>query len=167
MIFASHKMIKRFATRTKLLLFSFLLFQLFFAFMSIFYYGVIIIEPRIKFVSREYWDWFVTTPPLVPYESQLITLVEGVSNLFSILFLGEEIYLIYRNRKTPHIVLKTFALYAAALCTLAGWLYVAKVHLLHYRLFMNLIPCEILSLVLLVLLLYDRKQSGNIQGKNS
>ncbi|MEA4934944.1 MAG: hypothetical protein VB071_15375 [Lawsonibacter sp.] len=155
---------KRFATRTvkwKLFLFSFLLFQLFFAFLSIRYYGVIIIEPRIKFVSREYWDWFMTTPPFVPYEGQLITLVEGASDLFLTLFWVEEIYLIYQNRKTPHIARKTVALYAAALCALTGLVHVARVHLLHYRLFMNLIPCEILSLVLLVLLLYDRKLSVN------
>lgn len=157
-------MIKRFATRTvkwKLFLFSFLLFQLFFAILSICYYDVIIIEPRIKFVSREYWDWFMTTPPFVPYVGQLITLVEGASNLFLTLFWGEEIYLIYQNRKTPHSVRKTFTLYVAALCALAGWLYVAKVHLLHYRLFMNLIPCEIFSLILLVLLLYNRRLSVN------
>ncbi|MGE4276145.1 MAG: hypothetical protein AB7E30_03090 [Lawsonibacter sp.] len=162
-------MTKIFAATTvkwKLFLFSFLLFQLFFAFMSIYYYDVIMIEPRIKFVSREYWDWFMDTPPLVPYVGQLITLVEGVSNLFLLLFWGEEIDLIYRNRKTPHIVRKIVALYTVALCALAGWLYVAKVYLLHYRLFMNLIPCEILSLVLLALLLCDRKRSVNSREMN-
>lgn len=124
-----------------------ILFSIIFVFIAIFYNDIIII-PRLKNVTREYYDWYLDRPT-----TQAEVLMEKatyfIKMIFSLIFALEFLYII-TNEKYKKIINKRnlaisiligFALY----CLIAFLNFRAE----YYRLYMTLIPLEILSLVLL------------------
>ena len=142
----------------KLFLFLFILFQVLFVFIAIYYYDIIIIEPKIKFVSREYWEWYINTPSPISYELQLIIFIDGVRDLSKALFIGGIIFFGWQSRKNKNFLKIFIVLCLLAFCLLTGWLYYARTYLYHFRIFMELIPSEIFSFTLLLLLLTNMRR---------
>lgn len=134
-----------------------LLFQLAFAIVLIFYYDIVVLEPRLKFVTREYYEWYMTTPPKISYEGDVINFVEAIMSVFGVSFALADVYFLCKNRKKLRVLCVFVCLNILAVVSIVGWFYYLNADVLHYRLFMRMIPCEILSLLILAILLLDRR----------
>lgn len=134
-----------------------LLFQLAFVAVWICCYDIIVLEPRLKFVSREYWEWYMTTPPTIPYEGDVINFIEVLMSVSGVFFASADVYFLCKNRNKSRVLWVFVCLNVLAIVSIVGWYYFLNAAVLHYRLFMRMIPCEIFSLLILAMLLWDRR----------
>lgn len=142
----------------KIILLSVIFFQVVFLFVLVRYYSTIIIVPGQN-ISYEYWDWWLSQPK--PYYG-IIDTVNGIANIFQMLFLGEILFLLWKNRRKPHILISAVGLLLLGSGLLLGWRYYCIPNLLHYRIFMKFIPSEILALIVLLALMVDLYQPKTI-----
>lgn len=137
----------------KISLLSFVIFQLIFIFVFLHYYSVIVITSG-KYFSYEYWEWWLSqSNPL--YTRQVVHTVTGIAQISRVVFGAEVLILLWKNRKSRHIIKISVGLFLLTYCIFLGWRYYYTTQLLHYRLFMDLIPSEIVSMILLIILMID------------
>ena len=143
------------STGWKVSLLSLIFFQFVFVFVLVRYYSAIIIVPGQN-ISYEYWDWWLSQSK--PYFDIAYT-VDGTAKLFQMLFGTEILVLFWKNRRGKHIFIAAAGVPLLVSSLLFGWRHYCIPHLLHYRIFMDLIPGEILALGLLLVLMLDSNQA--------
>ena len=140
----------------RVIFWAFFLFQILFWVMAIAHYDYITFY-RGKFFSWTYWNWFISENPPYPNSDLVLMFMRAISILFGLLFTFAQGYYLYQLRKIPRFALKVICLYAVVFATLALWTEYVLHYVYHYRLFMDLVPTAIFSLVtLLLLILFDR-----------
>lgn len=141
-----------------------ILFNVFFITMLICYKDIIVLPTNFSLtnVTKEYYFWYLDRPR-INNESVIIGITSIVKLIFSVTFLLDFFYII-SNKKYMDVIGKRnviisiiigFVIYCLSFILIK---YKAE----HYRLFMDLILTEVLSLVVLNLIL-TLKKSINIQ----
>lgn len=134
------------------------LFNIIFWGITVFYYDIVSLPGSIfDDLNREKLDWYMNRTP-IPHENT-VSFVANMSNfIFPLMFLGFFSYILFEQRykeiNTTRILV--FVIFGFTILSLI-FAYM-KYELEYYRLFMQLIPSEIFSLVLLFTILNIRKQ---------
>jgi len=137
---------------------SILLFNAFFIIILIFYNDIIILStPFLKSTTKEYYIWLVERP-ITNIESTIIDISFMIKLLFSLIFPLEFLYII-TNEKYKNMINKKNIILSLVIGFVLNLLISLSIHYRaeHYRLFMDLIPTVISSLVLLNLILNIKK----------
>lgn len=142
-------------TSWKISLLSLVFFQFVFVFVLVRYGSAIIIVPG-QDISYEYWDWWLSLPKTY---LNAVDALDGTAQIFQMLFGGEILFLLWKNRRRPHMPMIAVGLLFLTSGLLLGWRYYCIPNLLHYRMFMKLFPSEILAVILMLTLMVDAKQS--------
>lgn len=133
-------------------LFCIILFQIFLLGFIIRFHNEIYFNPSVKPISYEYWNWLISHPEAT--NNELVHFVNAVSITMNIIFMFGLILVfalteLTQKMKVPKILLSFLSAYiiykisSLIIRNLAA----------DYRLYMDLIPTEILSLLLLFFIL--------------
>lgn len=131
------------------------LWQIVFAIEAIVLYKVILIHPQPYLfykMTYEYWSWYVKEYEPFPHENSLLSLTNILGRLFAVAIVICITYC-YLHRERGRKMIKCALLGGLAwlLTSLACYCLISAV-VTHYRLFMQWIPVEFLSLWLIYLL---------------
>ena len=142
----------------KIILNSIITFNILFLIMVICYNNIIIIPNKIFInITKEYLMWYFNNPS-VPNQRLMIFITEISKMIFSIFSIAQLTYITFDDKYSKIIEKKRVLLYL--IVGFVVWfihLILIKYNVEHYRLFMNLISTEILSLILLTLVLKIKK----------
>lgn len=136
-----------------------ILFNIIFLGVAIFYYDIVSL-PGSMFddLSRETLDWYYNRTK-VPYEDTVSFIVQMSKIIFPILFLGVFSYILL-DEKNENLNTKGMVVYVIIGHTILGLIYAyMQYNLEYYRLFMELIPVEVFSLVLLATILNIKRRN--------
>lgn len=149
---------------TKVLLLVTILFQLFFVLFCCFYADEIALAPNLVPVSYEEWGYLVNHPDLM--DSRLISFVSIVKFVSAIIFVFGLLYLCTTGLFKKTVGMKKFMCAGIGFLAVYGIiLFLIRRFVTEYKLFMNLIPAELLSLFLMataILMLKNQKRPGTI-----
>jgi len=134
-------------------LISIILFSTFFTTILIFYNDIVILNSSLKSFTREYYDWYLDS-----YWNNNIGLFEVITSairmVFGLILSLEFLYIISNEKYKDRIDKKNLVI-----SIIGGFIFnflisaFIKYNVEHYRLFMILIPTEILALILLNMVL--------------
>lgn len=137
---------------------SIILFNIFLLIILLFYNDIIILTSKFfKNITKEYYIWFVNRPR-ISTESNIISITYFIHLLFSIILLLEFVYMML-NRRYKDLIEKRYiitVIFIGIAIYLLIFLFI-KYKIEHYRLFMTLIPTEILSMMLLSIIFKIKK----------
>lgn len=134
-------------------LISIILFSTFFITILLFYSDIVILNSSLKNFSREYYDWYLDS-----YWNNNIGMLEVITSVigmfFGLIFSLEFLYII-SNEKYKDRIEKKYLIISIIGGFILNFLIFTfiKYKVEHYRLFMILIPTEILALILLNIVL--------------
>lgn len=146
--------------RTKLLLLLTILFQIFFVLFCCFHADELAIATNLVPVSYEDWGYLVNHPDLM--NSRLISIVSIVKFVSAVVFMFGLLYLCATNLFKRTVGMKKFICLGLAFLFVYGMiLFLIRTFASEYRLFMDLIPAELLSLFLMMVSILMLKNQNN------
>lgn len=146
----------------KILLAVIILFQVFFLIDLFCYYNVITINMFFKPISYDYWNWFLIHKDELGYDSAIANITIILKYMLNFLFLYVILNILF-TKEYRHAIGKRIAtmLIGFAIIIYMICFFYIKYVAEHYRLFMELISTEILSLLLLCLIIIIKRRLRN------
>lgn len=134
-----------------------LLFQALFFLEAVFFYEVIVIPPHDQ-LSYGYWGWYLTEYTQFPYQAGIERIANGLGCLFLALFLVCLVCVPLSQKLRRAVGIRYgITVLICGLILYGAIQYYIKVQVIHYRLFMQFIPIEVLSIVLFCMVWRVRK----------